>query len=251
MKSTGDILSSRKPRPRQPDSFEGLPIRSSKRKTRLYLDNEYYKLGYAALLPHSATIIYNIIAMHANHRTQTCFPSVQRIMELGDIKNRRTLFDGIRMLEAFGIIAVEHSKGRTSNIYALLDVSAWETPNSGTIDTVRNTRKSKSTISIDTAQPSQNQPINSSSSETRNHLMDSSKEIGTENKKTENTEPIKRGISKDILIMFSPYCEEVDTLAAYSELQGNGNEKPSYTALKVLLKQWVREGKIKEKKPMW
>ena len=77
--------------------------------------------------------------------------------------------------------------------------------------------------------------------------MESDKEIRAENIKTaKNTEPIKGEISKGTLIMLRGYYEESDALAAYSELQRNGDASPSFSALRGLLKQWAREGKIKK-----
>lgn len=224
MKHINETLNSSKSKRPQPDSFEGLPIRPSVKKTRLFVDNEYFERGYAAVVPHSVLSVYGILARYANHKSQTCYPSAQTIMRLGGIKNRRTVFDAIKILEAFDIIAVVHSRGRVSNHYALLDPSAWKTPNSDTVDTVRKTRRSKPTVSVNTTQQSQKPPSNGGADDTRSHLTESDKEI----KDGLNKTSIK---GKELLQRLSPVPKalltkcfhEDDIIAALEELVTNGS----------------------------
>jgi len=251
MEPIGNILNKKKWQPKL-DSLEGLPIRPPVKQTRFYLDNEYIEKGYAAIFPDSTTAVYCILAKFAHHKKQICFPAAKTIMELGGITNRSTVFKALKILESYNIIAIIHrSKGRVPNVYALLETSRWISINSLPFETVIQKMKKPRTVSAKQGQQFQNPSHNSGTDETRNHLTESDKEIKTEVKITDkNTESIKREISRGTLIMLGAYYEEADTLAAYSELQRGGEASPSFSALRGLLKQWVREGKIKEKKPM-
>lgn len=251
MENIGNILNKKKWQPKL-DSFDGLPVRPPVKQTRLYLDNEYFEKGYAAAFPDSTTTVYCILAKYAHHEKQICFPAAATVMKLGGITNRSTVFRAFRILEAYSIIAIiRRSKGRVPNVYALLETSHWTSLNSLPFETVIQGIRKPKTVSLKQGQQSQNPPYNSGTDETRNHLMESDKEIRAENIKTaKNTEPIKGEISKGTLIMLRGYYEESDALAAYSELQRNGDASPSFSALRGLLKQWAREGRIKEKKPM-
>lgn len=205
-------------------------MRPKGKQTRFWTDNEYYEQGYAAVLPHSTTLVYGVLARHANAETQTCYPSAAKIMELTGIKNRQTVFDAIRMLEAFDIIAVVHSKGRTPNQYALLDVSAWKAANSDIVDTVRKTRKQKATVSRTTTQQYQDAPANSHTSDTRNHIRDSENEISSNNKEERETAQVADG---DVSLLnrltaltrstVLAHYHEADVIAALRTLEDRDN----------------------------
>ncbi len=65
------ILNNNKiPEPRK-GNFEGLPVRPSKKNTRLFIDNEYFEKGYARLFPKSVLAVYCVLAKYANYGTQT------------------------------------------------------------------------------------------------------------------------------------------------------------------------------------
>lgn len=177
MEHLGNILNKKKWQPKL-DSLEGLPIRPSVKQTRLYLDNEYYKKGYGALFPHSVATVYNILAMHANHEKQYCFPAAKTIMELGGITNRNTVFEAFKILETYNIISIVHrSKGRVPNVYVLLDTPYWKTTNSINFETVMQSVRKKQTVSKKQGQQLQNQPPNSDTDETGIHISNSDKEI--------------------------------------------------------------------------
>ncbi len=97
-------------------NFEGLPVRPSKKNTRLFIDNEYFEKGYARLFPKSVLAVYCVLAKYANYQTQTCFPSIDIIMRESGIKRRNTVIDGLKILEAYSIIHIEHSKGWSPNV---------------------------------------------------------------------------------------------------------------------------------------
>ena len=144
----GDLLKDKRiPKPR-PGNFEGLPTRERRKPTRFYVDNEFFKLGYAKIFRRRRVLdVYCVLAKHANSKTQSCFPSISTIMREAGITNRNTVVDAIRLLEAFGLIYVEHSKGWRPNEYLLLRTSAWKPTNSISIDTVLQRKRWKKTVS--------------------------------------------------------------------------------------------------------
>ena len=101
-----------------------LQPRRRKKQTRLYLDHEYVTQGHLQELPRSATVIYLVLAKYANFTTQTCFPSLDTLMKESGIKNRNTAVQAIALLRAHRIIAVQ-KRGRSSNLYTLIDPSSW------------------------------------------------------------------------------------------------------------------------------
>ena len=106
-----------------------LPVRPRNKKTRLWIDNEYFSEHYGETLPLSALAVYAVLAKYANARTQSCFPSVATIMKESGIKSAKTVFASLKQLEQYRLIEISHSKGRSSNRYTLLDSSIWLKPN--------------------------------------------------------------------------------------------------------------------------
>ncbi len=158
-------------------NFEGLPVRQSKKNTRLFIDNEYFEKGYARLFSKNVLAVYCVLAKYANYQTQTCFPSIGIIMRESGIKRRNTVIDGLKILEAYSIIHTEHSKGWSPNQYALLSSGIWKEPDSINIDTVLRTKKIPKTVSKSESKQYQNHSLNSISSDTGNHLIKLSNEI--------------------------------------------------------------------------
>ncbi len=66
---------------------------------------------------------------------------------------------------------IEHSNGWSPNQYALLNSDVWKEPNNINIDTVLKSKKILKTVSKSKPKRYQNQPYNSISSDTRNHLI--------------------------------------------------------------------------------
>ncbi len=106
-----------------------LPVRPRNKKTRLWIDNEYFSEHYGEALPLSALAVYAVLAKYANARTQSCFPSIATIMKESGIKSAKTVFASLKQLEQYRLIEISRSKGRSSNRYALLDSSIWLKPN--------------------------------------------------------------------------------------------------------------------------
>ena len=100
--------------------------RTLKKKTRLFIDNEFFALGYAAKYRKLSLIdVYCVLAKYARYSSQVCFPSYETIMRESGIKNRNSIANALKKLEELKIIRVLHSKGKWTNKYLLQDTSAW------------------------------------------------------------------------------------------------------------------------------
>lgn len=103
-----------------------LPIREKSKRTRYFIDNEYFGCGYGAYFSKNTTVIYNVLAKYANYETQMCFPSLEKIIEETGIKNRNTVIDSINELCEYNIIIKFKSDKRDSNRYVLIRPEAWK-----------------------------------------------------------------------------------------------------------------------------
>jgi len=106
-----------------------LPVRPRNKKTRLWIDNEYFSEHYGAVFPLTTLAVYAVLAKYANAQTQTCYPSVAKIMQESGIKSEKTVFASLKRLERHRIIEISRSKGRSSNKYTLLASHIWLKPN--------------------------------------------------------------------------------------------------------------------------
>ncbi len=233
MKHISDSLNNRSWEP-PTTSSEGLPTRPKGKPTRLWLDNEYFKEGYGATFPHSVFLVYGVLAMHANARTQICYPPTTKIMKLTRITNRNTVFEAIKILEAHNLIEVKRSKGRFANRYRLLSASVWKKPNSDIVDTVKKTKKNLTTVSELPPQQSQNTYLNGSTGDTRNHIKDSENinhEPNKENATSKEVVSLTVGganafalsrLSGATQAMIKGYFEEMDLIAAINDIEDSG-----------------------------
>ena len=137
MESLNDALSRYRARRNENGNAARLPIRPCLKKTRWFVDNEWYGEGFAAAFPKSVSVVYGVLAKYANARTQECWPAAKLIMHESGIRNRNVLFAALKLLEDHNVIAVIRSKGRRPNTYALLDCRAWRKPNRTGNRTVR------------------------------------------------------------------------------------------------------------------
>jgi hypothetical protein len=94
------------------------------KKTRYWIDNEYIERGYMRTFVGSVTLVYDVLARHANARTQTCFPSIKTISKEAGLGSRRIVIEAIRTLERYAIIAVVRRPHR-ANEYLLRDCRTW------------------------------------------------------------------------------------------------------------------------------
>ncbi len=244
MQSLKRILNNNKiPEPRK-GNFEGLPVRPSKKNTRLFIDNEYFEKGYARLFSKSVLAVYCVLAKYANYGTQTCFPSIDIIMRESGIKRRNTVVDDLKILEAYSIIHIEHSNGWSPNQYALLNSDVWKEPDSINIDTVLRIKKIPKTVSKSESKQYQNQSFNSIKSDTGNHLIKLSNEIMDKIKNSPNKETNMGAPLSEVAFLFLKYhYQEKDILQAIFSIREAGKEV-SFRSVKELLKQWSRDSKI-------
>lgn len=94
------------------------------KKSRYFIDNEFLKDDYVNIHRYALNV-YSVLSMHANHKSQTCFPSIKTITRESSVKNRNTVLKVIKILESYNIISVTRSSGRKPNIYTLIDSKLW------------------------------------------------------------------------------------------------------------------------------
>lgn len=112
--------------------------RRHKKKTRLFIDNEFFACGYAAKYRKLSLVdVYCVLAKYANYKSQMCYPSYETIMRESGLKNRNSVVKSLKKLEELNIVRIFHSKGRGSNKYFLQDASVWVKEKSITGDTVQ------------------------------------------------------------------------------------------------------------------
>lgn len=232
------------------ENFDGLKIRPSKKETRLFVDNEYFASGYGEYFPKNVSLVYFVLAKYANFKTQTCFPSFSTIMKEAGIKNRNSAVNAIKILEAYSLIAANHSKGKYSNRYAMLDICHWRKPNSITIDTILKVGKNKQTVSMGMSNQYQKDLANGIPVDTRNHLNKSSNEIkdGFSFKEEDGLNqllpPTKTLIRR--------YFQDGEIIAALKFLResnpGSDKKFGASEIMRALIKQGV---KPKEEVPSW
>lgn len=244
MQSLRRILNNKKISEPRKENFEGLSVRPSKKNTRLFIDNEYFEKGYARLFPKSVLAVYCVLAKYANYQTQTCFPSIDILIHESGIKRRNTVIYDLKILEAYSIIYIEHSKGWSPNQYALLSPDVWKDPNSIKIDTVLSMKKILKNSIKNKPKQYQKQSSNSISSDTGNYLIKSSNEIMDKIKKSPNKETNLGVPLSEVAFLFLKYhYQEKDILKAISSLREDGKEI-LFRSVKNLLKRWSKDGKI-------
>lgn len=222
MKSLQELLQNKISEPENQRS--NLPIRPLKKKTRFYIDNEYFAKGYGELFHRSRVFdVYGVLAKYANHRTQVCWPGIKTIMKEAGIRNRNTVVKALNLLESYRIIFISHSRGKRTNQYTLLDSRLWKPANSITSDTVRGLVTSvpeNITIQVQSQMP------NSISADTENHISKSNKEI-----------------SVTTYRILEVYFKSSDIEKAVETLKNSGLEI-NFITVKRRLQQWSKEKAI-------
>lgn len=222
MKSLQEILQNQSDKPESTPNR--LPIRPLKKKTRFYIDNEYFAKGYGDLFHRSRVFdVYGVLAKYSNHRYQVCWPAIKTIMKESGIKNRNTVIKALNLLESYGIISISHSRGHHSNKYTLLDSRLWKPANSITGDTVQDLATS---VAETTQVHTQIQVPNSISHDTENHISKSNKEI-----------------SVTTYRILEVYFKSSDIEKAVETLKNSGLEI-SFITVKRRLQQWSKEKTI-------
>jgi len=102
-------------------------IRTKRKPSRFFMENEYVHGGYAATLPDTCTTIYTVLSVHCNNETQVAFPSITKIQELSGCTNRNTTIKSLSILESYGIIGILKTKGfNMVNVYAFQATRYWK-----------------------------------------------------------------------------------------------------------------------------
>lgn len=106
-----------------------LTPRSSKDSDRFFLDNTFFRGGWASKLGPFAIAVYNAIAMHADSKTQEAWPSHATIAKLTGMSARQVIRE-VERLESYNIVFVKSRlEERKPAIITLLDKSVWEPVN--------------------------------------------------------------------------------------------------------------------------
>ena len=154
---------------------DGYICREQKKRTRLYIDNEFLVNGYGGLLERKA-LVYMCLTKYAHAETQTCFPSYDTIRRETGIKNRNTIARAISILEYLRLIAVKYAHNGRSNKYYLLHHLQWLPLTSITIDTARRVSKMG-------RKEYQKRLLGGINRDTRSHRSNLTKEVPVDNEK--------------------------------------------------------------------
>lgn len=108
--------------------MESFEVRDHRNKAMFRVDDEYLN-GYAKLCGIYSTGVYNCLCRHANHLTQTSFPSIDNMADKLDV-SRDSILKGLRNLEKWGIIKKEKARSDKTgkwlhNSYTLVDKKFW------------------------------------------------------------------------------------------------------------------------------
>ena len=102
-------------------------IRTKRKPSRFFVENEYVHGGYAATLPNSCTRIYLVLSVHCNNETQVAFPSVTKIQGMSGCTNRNTTMKAIATLQEYGIVGILKTKGfNMVNVYTFQATRYWK-----------------------------------------------------------------------------------------------------------------------------
>lgn len=102
-------------------------IRTKRKPSRFFVENEYVHGGYVATLPNACSRIYYVLSVHCNNETQVAFPSISTIQQMSGCTNRNTTMKAITTLHEYGIIAVLKTKGfNMVNVYAFQATRYWK-----------------------------------------------------------------------------------------------------------------------------
>jgi hypothetical protein len=102
-------------------------LRTKRKPSRFFVENEYVHGGYVAKLPTACSKIYYVLSVHCNNETQVAFPSISTIQEMSGCTNRNTTLKAIATLQEYGIIGIIKTKGfNMVNVYAFQATRYWK-----------------------------------------------------------------------------------------------------------------------------
>ncbi len=91
---------------------------------RFFIDNVFFRGNWAMVVGPYGIAVYNVLALHADAITQTCWPSYETIAELAGM-SRSQAAEVIRDLAIRRIIRI--GKKNRHNVYTLLHPDEWGT----------------------------------------------------------------------------------------------------------------------------
>lgn len=102
-------------------------IRTKRKPSRFFVENEYVHGGYVATLPPACSRIYYVLSVHCNNETQVAFPSISTIQIMSGCTNRNTTIKALGILQEYGIVGILKTKGfNMVNVYAFQAVRYWK-----------------------------------------------------------------------------------------------------------------------------
>jgi len=102
-------------------------IRTKRKPSRFFMENEYVHGGYNAALGNSCARIYLVLSVHCNNETQVAFPSITTIQIMSGCTNRNSTMKALSILESYGIIGILKTKGfNMVNVYAFQATQYWK-----------------------------------------------------------------------------------------------------------------------------
>jgi hypothetical protein len=105
--------------------MESVP-RSSKDQDRFFIDNTFFRGGWAGKLGPYAIAVYSAIALHADSKSQEAWPSHATIARLTGMSARQVIRE-VERLESYNIVSVKsRQEERKPALITLLDKSAWK-----------------------------------------------------------------------------------------------------------------------------
>ncbi len=112
---------------KQIDQMDKSKLRTKRKPSRFFVENEYVHGGYVAALSTACSKIYYVLSVHCNNETQVAFPSISKIQELSGCTNRNTTMKAIATLQEYGIIGILKTKGfNMVNVYAFQATRYWK-----------------------------------------------------------------------------------------------------------------------------
>ena len=102
-----------------------------------FIHNALLRDGWGAKVGPSGVAIYAALALHADARTQVCWPSYQTLADLIGT-SRAQAIRAVKALERYNLVEVVRRAGNQTNEYFLLDPDQWgnNQPDSGVDEVV-------------------------------------------------------------------------------------------------------------------
>lgn len=223
-----------KPIIRSAEYFPGIKPRSFQQGKPFIMITHDFILKFARHFSPSVVTVYMALCLHVDNVEQTCFVSLERLMEEAGIGSRNTVLEALKKLEDYQIISVIHAKGgRTANFYLLTDATVWKPVCSSVNGT---TRSPIGVPEIEFSKFSEPTPWSS--------------EIGTRTKVTKevtkyeiNNEEIKgKNFEHQMYDLFGDYFLHEDILKAVTEVSESSEGIASMVVVQKLLQKWCTMG---------